>query len=147
MNKKKIYIEIIIVLVILLLVIIGMIIVKNNEKSTINKKEEKTYSGLIQCVKTTENNTDNNISNDMVFLEVVDNKVKTIEVMKSIFFNNAQDYEEFKNNEQLLNPGYDDERYAIEYVVSEKKEVNNEDMNEYTKNYVKQSYDCEKVTN
>ena len=67
--------------------------------------------------------------------------------MKSIKFSDAKDYENFKNNNDLLKPIYDDERYAIEYVVSEKAEANNEDMNEYTQNYINKGYGCEKLMN
>lgn len=147
MNKRKIYLGIIIILVILLIVIIGMILTKNIKKPISDKKEEEKFSGLIQCIKITENNVENNISNDIVYLEVENNKIKTVEVMKSIHFNDAKDYEEFKNNENLLNPVYDDERYAIEYVVSKKTKTNNDDMNEYTNNYINKGYGCEKIMN
>lgn len=148
MKKRKIYIGILMMFFILLLIIIGIKLLKNKNanKNIANKEEFKEmYSGLMQCIKFNDNSIENNSFSNIVYLEVEDNKIKTIKVMKVIYFNDAKDYEDFKNNEQLLKPVFDDERYVIEYVISDETEANNEDMNEYTKNYTDKGYECEKV--
>ena len=153
MNKK--YYIIIIILVVLLVLMIGLIGAKNlkNAKkpnNTINteenKSEQKTelYTGNIRCEMLDKN--------DEIYetyfienIEVENDKVKTNEIKRKVIYKNANNYNGFKENEQVLNPVYDDENLIVEYIINERFTMHDEDVNEYINDLKTQGYKCEKV--
>ena len=156
MNKK--YYIVIGILSILLVIIISLISVENLKSKNIpnennqdkqveqQEEQEKTYTGNIKCEMLDKN--------DEIYetyfienIEVENNKVKTSEIKHKIIYKNAENYKGFKENEKVLNPIYDDENLIVEYVLKEKEEIVDREMDEYINDLKKAGYKCEKVTN
>lgn len=155
MNKK--YYIIIAILVVLLVLIIGLIGAKNlkNTKkpnNTINNEENKTekeiepYTGRIRC----EIEDQNNEIYETYFIENIEvekDKVKTNETERKVKYKSEDTYKGFKENEEVLDPIYDDDNLTVKYTFYEKSDLPNEDVDVYIKNLTDNGYKCEKVIN
>ena len=78
-------------------------------------------------------------------MEVENGKIKSNEIKRKIKYLNENNYKGFKENEEVINPIYDDENLTIEYITDEKFTMHDEDVNTYVKELEDLGYKCEKV--
>ncbi len=155
MKKDKKYIITIIILIIMLVIIISMIGAKNlkNKHKEINNSEkqeeynkyEENFTGKIKCELEDKDNIDIYMAYFIENMEVENGKIKSNEIKRKIKYLNENNYKGFKENEEVINPIYDDENLTIEYITDEKFTMHDEDVNTYVKELEDLGYKCEKV--